>query len=41
MEDVLQGLSSITVQTGHYDPEEDVRNSEVDEYTGFYYIRFE
>lgn len=24
--------------TGYYDPEEDERNGEVDEYTGYYYV---
>lgn len=41
LEDVLREMPSITVQTGYYDPEEDVRNGEVDEHTGFYYVKFE
>lgn len=41
LEDVLCGLSSITVQTGYYDPAEDARNGEVDEHTGFCYVKFE
>ena len=27
-----------TTNTGYYDPEEDERNGEVNEYTGFYYV---
>lgn len=27
-----------TVNTGYYDPEEDKRNGEVDDYTGLYYV---
>ena len=29
------------IQTGYYDPYEDANNGEIDDYTGFYYIRFE
>ena len=41
LEDVLRELSSIAISTGYYDPKEDVRNDEVDEHTGFYYVKFE
>ena len=34
-------MSSIAISTGYYDPKEDVRNGEVDERTGFYYVKFE
>lgn len=41
LEDVFRELSSIATHTGHYDPKEDIRNDEVDERTGFYYVEFE
>lgn len=31
----------VLVNTGYYDPEEDQRNNEKDEYTGWWYIRME
>ena len=33
--------STIVVKTGYFDPFEDGRNGETDDYTGFYYIDFE
>ena len=30
---------SVEICTGYYDPEEDKRNDEVDEHTGWWYIR--
>lgn len=41
LDKLLCRLSSIAIHTGYYDPEEDVRNDEVDKRTGFYYIEFE
>ena len=42
--DFLQDMlldSTIVVKTGYFDPFEDSRNGEADDYTGFYYIDFE
>ena len=42
--DFLQALfqnSALVVQTGYYNPLEDIRDGERDCYTGFYYISFE
>ena len=36
--DFLEDLGFEYVKTGYYDPEEDQRNNEVDERTGWYYI---
>lgn len=41
LEDVLKEISSITVHTGYYDPDEDKRSGEDDYRTGFYYIDFD
>ena len=41
LQDLLCGNSTITVHTGYYDPEEDRRNNEQDDNTGFYYINFD
>lgn len=30
----------VLLSTGYYDPEEDKRNDEVDEYTGWWYVQF-
>ncbi len=42
--DFFDGLffdnDEIEVRTGYYDPEEDRRNNEQDDRTGFYYIAF-
>ena len=40
LQDILRD-STIVVQTGYYDPVEDLNNCECDDYTGFYYISFE
>ena len=39
--DFLEDLGFQNVTTGYYDPEEDKRNNEVDDRTGWYYIRWE
>ena len=39
LQDILRE-STITVTTGYFDPFEDRRNNECDDYTGFYYIEF-
>ena len=36
--DFLEDLGFEEVRTGYYDPEEDKRNGELDEYTGWYYV---
>lgn len=36
--DFLEDLGFCDVQTGYYDPEEDKRNGEVDECTGYWYV---
>ncbi len=41
LEDVLDQHSTMVVKTGYYDPEEDARNGETNDHTGFYYIDFE
>lgn len=33
--------TNVVVLTGYYDPEEDARNGEQDDYTGFYCIRID
>ncbi len=38
--DFLEDLGFEDVRTGYYDPEEDKRNGEVDQYTGWYYINW-
>lgn len=40
LQDIFQ-VSGLAVHTGYYDPIEDRRNRECDDYTGFYYISFE
>ena len=40
LRDILRD-STIVVKTGYFDPFEDGRNGETDDYTGFYYIDFE
>lgn len=40
LRDMLQN-STIVVKTSYFDPFEDSRNGECDDYTGFYYIDFE
>lgn len=36
--DFLEALGFSYVRTGYYDPVEDERNGEVDEYTGWWYV---
>lgn len=38
--DFLEDLGFQIIKTGYYDPEEDKRNNEVDERTGWHYIQF-
>ncbi len=40
LQDMLRD-STVTVTTGYFDPFEDQRNNECDDYTGFHYISFE
>lgn len=39
LQDILR--DTIEVHAGYYDPDEDRRNQECDDHTGFYYISFE
>lgn len=39
--DFFDALGFFYVRTGYYDPIEDKRNGEVDEYTGWYYVDFD
>ncbi len=39
--DFLEDLGFEDIRTGYYDPEEDKRNGEVDEYTGLYYVNWD
>lgn len=39
--DFLEALGFFYVRTGYYDPVEDERNGEVDDYTGWYYVDFD
>lgn len=39
LQDILR--DTIVVHTGYYDPNEDRRNQECDDHSGFYYISFE
>lgn len=39
--DFLEALGFNYVRTGYYDPVEDERNGEVDDYTGWYYVDFD
>ncbi len=39
--DFFEDLGFSDVSTGYYDPEEDKRNGEVDEYTGYYYVNWD
>lgn len=42
LKDVLSGWEgTVEIVTGYFDPYEDVRNGETDNYTGFYYIDFQ
>ena len=36
--DFLEALGFSYVRTGYYDPDEDERNGEIDEYTGWWYV---
>ena len=36
--DFFEDIGFTDVQTGYYDPEEDLRDLTVDEHTGFYYV---
>lgn len=36
--DLLEDCGMDCTLTGYYDPKEDARNNEVDEYTGYYYV---
>ena len=36
--DFLEDIGFDYVHTGYYDPEEDKRNNEVDDHTGWYYV---
>lgn len=36
--DLFEHMGFNDIHTGYYDPEDDKRNSEVDEYTGWYYV---
>ena len=36
--DLLEALGFSYVRTGYYDPVEDERNGEVDDYTGWWYV---
>ena len=36
--DFLEDLGFDSVRTGYYDPEEDQRNNEVNDHTGWYYV---
>lgn len=38
LEDIIGSDTTITVHTGYYDPDEDRRNNECDDNTGFYRI---
>lgn len=40
LEDMLKETSDLDVNTGYFDPDEDARSGEQDDYTGFYYIDF-
>ena len=37
---IAQG-EKILINTGYYDPEEDVRNGELDRYTGWWYVNID
>ena len=39
--DLLEDCGCDCVLTGYYDPEEDKRNNQIDEYTGYYYVNIE
>ena len=41
LEDMLRETSNLDVHTGYFDPDEDARSGEQDDYTGFYYIDFD
>lgn len=36
--DLIDLVDDCQTTTGHYDPEEDAKSGEVDEYTGYYYV---
>lgn len=38
--DLLEAMGFEEVNTGYYDPDEDERNDEVDDHTGYYYVSF-
>ena len=40
LQDMLKD-SNLDIHTGYYDPEEDVRNNEQDDRTGFFYISYD
>lgn len=41
LEDMLRETSDLDVHTGYFDPDEDARSGEQDDYTGFYYVDFD
>lgn len=41
LEDMFREVYDTDVHTGYYDPDEDDRNGERDDHTGFYYIGFD
>lgn len=41
LEDVTSEISTATVTTGYFDPDEDARSGEQDDFTGFYFIEIQ
>ena len=39
--DFLEDIGFDCVHTGYYDPEEDRRNNEIDDHTGWYYVNID
>ena len=39
--DFLEDLGFEDIRTGYYDPKEDARNGETDEYSGLYYVNWD
>lgn len=38
--DLIEDTTLMVANTGYFDPDEDERNGETDDYTGYYYVVF-